>query len=46
MGNQNNKIDSEGIYDARQLGAPKMLVLDFSTCFNVWGYVLVPALTG
>ena len=47
MGNQNNKIDSEGIYDARQLGAPKMLVLGLQHMFAMFGAtVLVPALTG
>lgn len=37
----------EGIYDARQLGKPKMLLLGFQHMFAMFGAtVLVPALTG
>lgn len=40
-------IGDEGIYDARELGAPKMLVLGFQHMFAMFGAtVLVPALTG
>lgn len=40
-------IVDEGIYDARELGAPKMLVLGFQHMFAMFGAtVLVPALTG
>ena len=42
------KVDfSNGIYDARELGAPKMLVLGLQHMFAMFGAtVLVPALTG
>ena len=40
-------IGSEAIYDARQLGAPRMLVLGFQHMFAMFGAtVLVPTLTG
>jgi len=44
----NNKtIGSEPIYDARVLGAPRMLVLGFQHMFAMFGAtVLVPTLTG
>ncbi len=42
-----SQIGSEGIYDARVLGAPKMLVLGVQHMFAMFGAtVLVPALTG
>ncbi len=42
-----NAIPEEGIYDARQLGAPKMLVLGLQHMFAMFGAtVLVPVLTG
>ncbi len=42
------KVDySKGIYDARELGAPRMLVLGLQHMFAMFGAtVLVPALTG
>ena len=41
------KIPETGIYDARALGAPKMLVLGIQHMFAMFGAtVLVPALTG
>lgn len=40
-------IGEEGIYDARVLGSPRMLVLGFQHMFAMFGAtVLVPALTG
>ena len=40
-------IPETGIYDARELGVPKMLVLGFQHMFAMFGAtVLVPALTG
>ena len=40
-------IGDEGIYDARQLGIPKMLILGFQHMFAMFGAtVLVPLLTG
>ena len=40
-------IPEPGIYDARELGVPKMLVLGFQHMFAMFGAtVLVPALTG
>ena len=40
-------IPESGIYDARELGVPKMLVLGFQHMFAMFGAtVLVPALTG
>ena len=41
------KVGRDGIYDARQLGAPKMLVLGFQHMFAMFGAtVTVPLLTG
>lgn len=38
---------NQGIYDARQLGRPKMLILGVQHMFAMFGAtVLVPALTG
>lgn len=45
----NKKIDigTDPIYDARELGAPKMLVLGFQHMFAMFGAtILVPTLTG
>ena len=40
-------IGNEPIYDARTLGAPRMLVLGFQHMFAMFGAtVLVPTLTG
>ena len=40
-------IGTEGIRDARQLGAPKMIILGLQHMFAMFGAtVLVPALTG
>ena len=42
-----NNIPENGIYDARQLGAPRMLVLGLQHMFAMFGAtVLVPTLTG
>lgn len=42
-----NKTINEGIYDARELGVPKMLILGFQHMFAMFGAtVLVPLLTG
>ena len=43
-----NKVDfSKGIYDARQLGTPRMLLLGFQHMFAMFGAtVLVPLITG
>ncbi|MBS7315408.1 MAG: uracil-xanthine permease [Clostridiaceae bacterium] len=42
-----SQIGAEGIYDARVLGAPKMMVLGVQHMFAMFGAtVLVPALTG
>jgi len=44
---KNSAIPEEGIYDARKLGVPKMLVLGFQHMFAMFGAtVLVPLLTG
>lgn len=44
---EENKIREEGIYDARELGVPKMLILGLQHMFAMFGAtVLVPALTG
>ncbi len=44
--NENKQIN-EGIYDARQLGVPKMLILGLQHTFAMFGAtVLVPLLTG
>ena len=41
------KVGRDGIYDARQLGTPKMLVLGFQHMFAMFGAtVTVPLLTG
>ncbi|WP_308573475.1 solute carrier family 23 protein, partial [uncultured Eubacterium sp.] len=41
------KFGKEPIYDARQLGAPKMVVLGFQHMFAMFGAtVTVPLLTG
>ena len=43
----NKNPAQEGIFDARQLGAPKMLILGVQHMFAMFGAtVLVPALTG
>jgi len=45
--NKKNAIPEEGIYDARQLGTPKMFVLGIQHMFAMFGAtVLVPVLTG
>ena len=47
MSKNKTTIGSEGIYDARVLGVPKMLVLGFQHMFAMFGAtVLVPLLTG
>lgn len=47
MSNNRQKVDGQPIYDARQLGAPKMLILGIQHMFAMFGAtVLVPALTG
>lgn len=49
MSNENQKavIGEEGIFDARQLGTSKMLILGIQHMFAMFGAtVLVPALTG
>ena len=47
MSKNKTTIGSEGIYDARVLGVPKMLVLGFQHMFAMFGAtVLVPTLTG
>ena len=47
MAKEKMQIGAEGIYDARQLGIPKMLVLGFQHMFAMFGAtVLVPLLTG
>ena len=49
MSNTNKKaaIGEDGIFDARQLGMPKMLILGIQHMFAMFGAtVLVPALTG
>ena len=41
------EVGTEAIYDARSLGAPKMLVLGFQHMFAMFGAtVLVPIITG
>lgn len=41
------KVGTKGIYDARQLGVPRMLILGFQHMFAMFGAtVLVPLLTG
>lgn len=45
--NKKSVIPETGIYDARQLGIPKMIVLGFQHMFAMFGAtVLVPLLTG
>lgn len=47
MSNSKNAIPENGIYDARELGVPKMLVLGLQHLFAMFGAtVLVPLLTG
>ncbi len=47
MSKNKTTIGSEGIYDARVLGVPKMLILGFQHMFAMFGAtVLVPLLTG
>ena len=47
MGKKKAAIGSQGIYDARELGAPKMFVLGVQHMFAMFGAtVLVPVLTG
>ena len=47
MAKEKIKIGTEGIYDARQLGAGKMVTLGFQHMFAMFGAtVLVPILTG
>ena len=47
MSKEKPVIGTEGIYDARTLGAPRMLVLGIQHMFAMFGAtVLVPALTG
>lgn len=47
MNTNKNTIDKHAIYDARQLGKPKTLILGFQHMFAMFGStVLVPALTG
>ena len=42
-----NKIPETGIYDARQLGRGRMLLLGFQHMFAMFGAtILVPILTG
>ena len=47
MAKNKNAIPESGIYDAKQLGVPKMLVLGFQHLFAMFGAtVLVPLITG
>lgn len=47
MAKEKIKIGADGIYDARKLGAPRMIVLGFQHMFAMFGAtVLVPLLTG
>lgn len=47
MSKNNTPLGAEGIYDARTLGVPKMLILGFQHMFAMFGAtVLVPLLTG
>lgn len=47
MGKEKKNVIDGPIYDARSLGAPKMLVLGLQHMFAMFGAtVLVPALTG
>ena len=43
----NKNVNENGIYDARQLGLPKMLILGLQHTFAMFGAtILVPILTG
>lgn len=47
MAKEKIKVGQDGIYDARKLGAPKMVVLGFQHMFAMFGAtVTVPLLTG
>ncbi|MGN0532874.1 MAG: uracil-xanthine permease family protein [Eubacterium sp.] len=47
MAKEKIKVGQEGIYDARKLGLPKMIVLGFQHMFAMFGAtVLVPLITG
>jgi len=47
MKDQNNRVGTDPVYDARQLGNGKMFVLGFQHMFAMFGAtVLVPAITG
>ena len=47
MSKAKTPIETEGIYDAKTLGVPKMIVLGFQHMFAMFGAtVLVPLLTG
>ncbi len=47
MSNKSKTIGQEGIYDARQLGIPKMILLGMQHTFAMFGAtVLVPIMTG
>lgn len=47
MAKEKMVVGQDGIYDARKLGAPKMIVLGFQHMFAMFGAtVLVPLLTG
>ncbi len=47
MAKEKIKIGQDGIYDARKLGAPKMIILGFQHMFAMFGAtVTVPLLTG
>lgn len=47
MKKEKTKVGEEGIYDARKLGIPKMLLLGFQHTFAMFGAtVLVPIITG
>lgn len=47
MSKENVNVGDEGIFDAKQLGVPKMLILGLQHMFAMFGAtVVVPALTG
>ncbi|MBQ1656461.1 MAG: uracil-xanthine permease, partial [Bacteroidales bacterium] len=47
MSSANVKVGEQPIYDARELGTPKMLILGIQHLFAMFGAtVLVPVLTG
>ena len=47
MSKEKAMVGEEGIFDAKQLGVPKMLVLGLQHMFAMFGAtVVVPALTG